>query len=201
MANSALVESNFEDTWDRLVGELASRYYVINNIDKDSRLINLSFTTNEPSKYVSGGRSTRYFKAGGTVEDVSYDVAEAARYTIGQNAGDFGEYLILTSVVRKPTLEGRANVYIAPEGEGTKVSVNCRYSLAVEISGVAETKNAQGGVLRRDRIPTSNVTAAFSTNEPCTVDWGTPQDPTLVTFTSLGVFENDILDIVRRKQE
>ena len=54
--NEVIVTSNYDETWSDLVGEMSKSFYVINNIDKESRLINLSFSP------VSLGHSSRTIK-------------------------------------------------------------------------------------------------------------------------------------------
>src|SRR5690349_12455540 len=63
--NEKIVSKPFSDTWDILVRELAKSFFVINNIDKASRIINLSFSTQQPKEYVNCGKSVREFKYGG----------------------------------------------------------------------------------------------------------------------------------------
>jgi hypothetical protein len=47
--------------WRRLVGRLADSPFVINAIEKESRVISLSFSTDHPERYVDCGRSKREY--------------------------------------------------------------------------------------------------------------------------------------------
>src|SRR3546814_18902843 len=51
LTNSRTVNAGFEETWDRLVRNLSSEFFVINNIEKASRIINVSFQTDSPDRY------------------------------------------------------------------------------------------------------------------------------------------------------
>ena len=60
--NEVVVLSDYDKTWSDLVGEMSKSFYVINNIDKESRLINLSFSINTNiSDYVDCGNSIKQF--------------------------------------------------------------------------------------------------------------------------------------------
>src|SRR3546814_13771527 len=52
LTNSRTVNAGFEETWYRLVRNLSSEFFVINNIEKASRIINVSFQTDAPERYV-----------------------------------------------------------------------------------------------------------------------------------------------------
>ena len=47
--NEVVLPENFEVVWKRLVKNLSADFFVINNIEKASRLINISFSANQPS--------------------------------------------------------------------------------------------------------------------------------------------------------
>src|SRR3546814_8027348 len=53
LTNSRTVNAGFEETWDRLVRNLASEFFVINNIEKASRIINVTFQTDAPERYLA----------------------------------------------------------------------------------------------------------------------------------------------------
>ena len=59
--NEAFVDKPFGVVWDELVEQLSKSFYVINNIEKASRIINVSFSTDTPEEYVDCGISTREY--------------------------------------------------------------------------------------------------------------------------------------------
>lgn len=199
VANEVLVEKPFEEVWDSLVAELSKSFFVVNNIAKDSRLINLSFSTDQPEEYVDCGRTTRTYKKGS--EDYTYDyaIAEDSAYKFSKQLATnaYANY----DIARATGLEGRINVYVAPQGGGTKVSVNCRYVFSVKTSGTYETI---GGALeiRQDAgpIPSEERALTFNTGAPGHADWGTPSQSVQVTCVSRGVLESTILEMVSTKR-
>src|SRR5688500_4758679 len=66
--------------WDELVRELSKSFYVINNIERESRIINVSFTSNTPGTFVDCGQTTRQYRQGDSVETYNYPVAEKSSY-------------------------------------------------------------------------------------------------------------------------
>ena len=190
--NELSVPMPFEETWDKLVEELVKKFYVINNIDKESRLINMSFSSETPEDYITGGVSTRRFEDGKIVENYIYDPAASVSY---KYATTWGQNLPATaSMVRTTSLDCRANIYVAPEGDGTKITVNCRYVLTISTSGTYLAKDSYGTVVSSGTIPQTTARVALNTNEPTSSNWA-DGDP--YTFRATGKFENDILSILR----
>jgi hypothetical protein len=62
--NELVVSKPQSQVWDILVKELSKSFYVINNIDKESRIINVSFSSNAPSEYVDCGKTHRTYTQG-----------------------------------------------------------------------------------------------------------------------------------------
>lgn len=54
--NEVVVQKSYSQVWDGLVKEISKSFYVINNIDKESRIINLSFNTSSPADFVNCGK-------------------------------------------------------------------------------------------------------------------------------------------------
>jgi hypothetical protein len=124
--NSAKIAKPFDAVWDQLVKELSSDFFVINNIDKNSRIINISFTSNRPSEYIDCGstsRSSSHILANGVTQ---YNTADSAGYRTNNSLGQ------LFDVNRTTRLEGRSNIYVAPDGPGTSVIVNTKYVLDIK---------------------------------------------------------------------
>src|SRR3546814_14775343 len=55
LTNSRTVNAGFEETWNRLVRNPSSEFFVINNIEKAYRIINVIFQTDAPERYVDCG--------------------------------------------------------------------------------------------------------------------------------------------------
>ena len=182
--------------WDQLVRELSKSFYVINNIERESRIINVSFNSNSPADYVDCGRTRRTYQQGSDTETFDYAVAESSKYKAAVRRTDttFSEFAI---VDRHTTLEGRANIYVAPDSADpgkTTVSVNTRYIFTSNIVGQLFLQNMYGQVIRAAPIPPQNpLNVIFNTNKPTSVvDAG----QTITCFDS-GKLESEILDMVR----
>lgn len=172
--NTATVNQQFDLVWDRLVRQLSSDFFVINNIDKNSRLINLSFSSQHPSDFVDCGVSSRTFTNARGDQFFVYAVADSSEYVGTVPQGNAFRYN------RSTKIEGRINVYVAPIDKGaTTVSVNAKYV----VNGVLRATTFDGrpaGV--------QNFTFDLSTKQPHTNDG--------VTCYALGTIEQKILKIV-----
>ena len=191
--NEIVVEKPFEQTWDHLVKELAKSFYVINNIEKESRIINVSFSTESPGRFIDCGETTRTYKRGKEHQFYVYNVESSSSFKIADKAGAYGQFPVTHYVNRATSLEGRANIYVAPERDATVVSVNARYILTVRVSGDTVTENAYGNPMSNTPIPPKTYTHTFNTNQPNKGVWGTPQAPQYLTCYSTGKLEGDIL--------
>src|SRR4030095_14702085 len=121
--NEVIVSKPFEAVWDSFVRELAKRFYVINNIDKQSRIINVSFSTDTAEAYIDCGIVTRTYSRGDERQTYKYHLASASTYKIATSTG-INNQLPQTGVLsRRTSLEGRVNIYVAPEDQNTRVSV------------------------------------------------------------------------------
>lgn len=171
--NQIVIGDPFDEVWDRLVKNLASDFFVINNIEKNSRIINVSFSSNTPTEWVSCGVSVREFSNARGKQMYEYDPSSSTRYTFADNAGN------LFNAVRGSRLNGRTNIYVAPsDDEGTTVSVNTKYVVDVTLSYTNVYNQAAGN---------ENFTFDFSTKQPQVTSDG-------VTCVAKGNLESKILD-------
>ncbi len=194
--NEVVVSSDYDKTWSDLVGEMSKSFYVINNIDKESRLINLSFTiTNNISDYVDCGISNRSFSLADLNKSVSYKAADKSNYYHSTGVNSAPPNSTYFKVFRSPSLEGRVNVYVAPQGDSTIVSVNTRYIWDIKISYeeymYMPLYNSHNLVRNKQRDTNANMEpVSFNTN-----DVGSNGDG--VTCLATGKLEKEILDIIR----
>lgn len=125
IVNTKVVDKPFDQVWDNLVQQLSSDFFVINNIDKNSRLINLSFSTQKPSEYVDCGVTTRRFENARGENSYVYKTADSAAFSLTNQQGH------AFNATRKTKLNGRVNIYVAPTSSGTSVAVNTKYVVDV----------------------------------------------------------------------
>ncbi len=135
--NSEVINSSFSKTWDRLIGNLSSQYFVINNVEKASRIINVSFSSDSPTEYIDCGRTNRTFipgpGTGQTEQTYSYETATGSTSFNAATPNPRASTYSIPGVVHRTTeVTGRTNIYLAPEGKNkTKISVNTRYIFTI----------------------------------------------------------------------
>ena len=140
---SKTIPSAFDDFWDLYVAELSKSYFVINNIEKESRIINVSFSSNNPEDYIDCGRSTRTSKHPVTGSRTwTYDSAASSTFAAGKKGTN-----IEFQIERDASLEGRLNIFMAPKGGSTQLSVNARYVWQIKTT---TTQPPYTNVLHRD---------------------------------------------------
>ena len=173
--NQIVIDDPFDEVWDRLVKNLASGFFVINNIDKNTGIINVSFSSNTPTEFVSCGVSVRKFTNDWGTQVYEYDPSSSTQYTLGN-------ILSVRDVVRDTRLDGRTNIYVAPSNEGgTTVSVNTKYVVDVTLSYTDVYHRPAGS---------ENFTFDFSTKQPQVTSDG-------ITCVAKGNVEDKILDYAR----
>jgi len=173
-SNTVILNQNFEETWNQIVSTLSSKYFVINNIEKNSRIMNVSFSVAEPQKYVDCGRNkiTVQLRKGGTLEK-EYEVTKSVtiphvypKLTTLYYADLTGYPAIVGTVAdygvvqrkRWTSVSGRSNIYVAPNGKNkTEISVNTKFEF-----GVNDRKIATVG----ENTLIAPFTVSYTTNSP-----------------------------------
>lgn len=125
-----------------------------------------------------------------------YNTAENSKFYTGGSWGSMNNQPYIVSIKRKTSLEGRMNIYVAPSGNGTLLTVNCRYILKCDFTNAVKHMDAIGMVIHTDTIRDSwsNV---FTTRKPNTVDLGNGQQSVFVTCCSNGKLEQEILSFIK----
>ncbi len=201
ISNEVQLNEPYTQVWDKLVKELSKSFYVINNIDKESRIINLSFSSQTPTDYIDCGETHRTFTQGDKTENFNYDIADSTVFKIAlpinQNRLSFSNYAVIK---RNTSLEGRANVYLAPlenDKSKTTVAVNSRFILTIDVSGDAYAQAAMSGnVLSLGPLPPPKPSViSFNTNKPIEHNFG---EGVKSTCFSTGKLEQDVLQILQK---
>ena len=108
---SATVDQSYDETWDHLIQYTSQRFFAIDNYEKDSGLMTLSFSS-DPSRFVDCG----YIETDGPP---SYE-------------GPYVAWFEQRSDVNM-NLDGRMNLTVQEASEAeTMVSVNTRYVVQIE---------------------------------------------------------------------
>lgn len=184
------MEAPFDLTWERMMSALSRSFFAIETVEKASHVVAVSFRSDRPADYVDCGISHRN---GGPGHVYSYAVAGSNTFTRpGPSWGGAGLPSVLT-LARHASLEGHIDVYVAPEGPGTQVSVNAHYVLRVVTRGSQQRLGARGAPVGSSPVPGGTSTIAFESRAPGGADWGEPGQPQRVRCVSRGVLETQIL--------
>lgn len=101
-----IVKQSYDQVWKTLIQYTAGTFFAIEDFEKDSGLMILSFGASNPEKYITGGR----WKAKNLSQEFN---------------GDYVEYI---SIYGGGTLKGKMNIVVTEIDPGTtKITVNARY--------------------------------------------------------------------------
>lgn len=178
--NVKVIDAPRDAVWARAVPELGKRYFVINNLDKDSGLINISYS-GDPERYVDCGQVTSYVKnaAGERTYRYAGSVARTQYETMDPRFG-------LNRWDRRMNLDGRVNLVFEamPDGK-TRVSANGRYVL----ERTNRVYNASGQSLGTD-------TQTISMNSGGRASFATNSKGEALECVTSGILERDLLDSI-----
>lgn len=122
LSNIKVVERPRDAVWNASVPELGKQFFVINNIDKSSGLMNISYT-GDPERYIDCGRIISYVM--NAYGERTYDFAGAKAQQYFEILNPSIGYL---NIDRRMSLEGRVNLIFEEVGpNATRVTANTRY--------------------------------------------------------------------------
>ena len=178
--NSKTIEKPRDTVWKSTVPELGKQFFVINNLDKSSGLINLSYS-GDPESFIDCGRIVSYVK--NARGERTYDFPgsrEQQTYEVMNPNGLF-------FVERKMSLEGRVNLIFEEIGSNsTKVTANTRYVITRHI-----TVRQVGNNFPQSRTDTISFNSGGSALFPANIDGQATQ------CVSTGKLERDILSLIK----
>jgi len=106
------LNKDFETVWKELVSYSASNFFKIDNYEKDSGLITLSFGASNPSEFVTGGK---------------WHYNQNVPLNPGNNYSFDGEYVDFL-MENGGTFTGRMNLVVqGNSGNNTTIKINARY--------------------------------------------------------------------------
>jgi hypothetical protein len=178
-SNMVLIPKSRDVVWNAAVPALSKQFFVINNLDKSSGLINVSYT-GDPEKYVDCGRVTSYVK--NARGERTYEFAGAAAqqtYEIMEPGGLF-------FIDRRMSLEGRVNlIFEEVSPTETRVTANTRYVVQRQ-RNVRDVQN---------RTQSLNDSVSFNTGSTAT--FPSPGTAQGTECGAKGSLEQEILAAVR----
>lgn len=179
-ANSKIIDKPRDAVWNASVPELGKQFFVINNLDKSSGLINISYS-GDPEKYVDCGQVTSYVKNARGERTYNFAGASAQQiYEIMNNNGLF-------FIDRKMALDGRINVVFEELGPNqTKVTANTRYVI-----------NRQQIIRSATNNFPQTVSHSISFNSGGSASFPAASDGRAAECAATGALEREILSAIR----
>ncbi|MBN3850136.1 hypothetical protein G3N58_25430 [Paraburkholderia sp. Ac-20342] len=144
---SKTINRSRDAVWAAAVPALGKDFFVINNMDKASGLINVSYS-GDPHSFVDCGHVSASFTNARGTQNYDFDGSDKdANYTQFKSP-------LLINLHRQMNLDGRINIiFEQPTPDTTTVTVNARYVLERRIQARA---NNGAGDSRRDEISFSS---------------------------------------------
>ncbi len=169
--NSVTVNKPRSDVWKQIIPSLGGSFFVINNLDKESGFINISYSGN-PEKYVDCGIIDSYVRNARGERTYHFPASTAYKeYEAMEN----GQNLLF--IKRKMNLEGRINIIVQEVlANSSLVTVNTKYVLTKEVY----LSNPQG----QSNHMSDNI--SFNTN-------GSASFPQQTTCHATGTLEQEVL--------
>jgi hypothetical protein len=159
------VSKSKDDVWNRLINGLGSSFFVINNIDKSSGFLNLSYT-GSPELYVDGGIISKTVKRSGKQnETFKFNAAKENITLIEQNDRN-----ALFQRVRSLSLDGRINVIVTSiDSINTRITVNVKYILLLtskyySMDNLYLESNSESITFNTGQIATSKANVKYQSN-------------------------------------
>ncbi|MFN7835854.1 MAG: hypothetical protein ACK5NY_08750 [Burkholderiaceae bacterium] len=179
-ANAKTIERAREAVWNAAVPELGKQFFVINNLDKSSGLINISYS-GDPERYIDCGRITSYVKNARGERTYDFPASKAQQSYEIMNPG-----VGLFALDRRMNLEGRVNLIFEEVGPSTtRVTANTRYVVA-RSQVVSNTQGASR---------TFNDTISF--NSGAGASFPSDSDGRSAECVSTGALEREVLSAIR----
>lgn len=181
-ANVKVIDKPREAVWNASVPELGKQFFVINNLDKSSGLINVSYN-GDPEKYIDCGRITSYVK--NARGERTYDFAGAK----GQQSYEvMNPGVGLFFIERKMSLEGRVNlVFEEVLPNQTRVTANTRYVIQRQQT----VQSAAANNIPQSRIDSISFNSGGGTSFPA------GSDGRAAECVANGALEREILSVIR----
>lgn len=165
--NSRVYDAPVEKVWRAVVKSVSEKFFVLDHIEKDSHILSLSFSAQNPDEYIDCGTIT-HTNSGGMSGQETITFAGAAPYTRFLAATDGTPHPKMAE--RKTKLDGKMNIILAEEGKNkTRVTVNARYVMSMSFTSSAFVPSRWGGYFTPVRRTGS---VSFNTGQIGTIDTG-----------------------------
>ena len=112
------INAPFPDVWARTIPAIAQSFFTINNMEKDSGFLNISFV-GDPGTYVDCGTASYIGESGTQTVAVSH-----RSHRVETDGGDGSQVLLMGRTVLDSTINV---VFVKETADTTRVSINIRY--------------------------------------------------------------------------
>lgn len=184
--NSRTFNASYDQVWNAAISSVGESFFVLENIEKDSGIMSITFSSNSPDSYIDCGlvtdSGTRF---GGRKHTLSFPGAASSVQRVlivdGQDS----------PTLREIALSGKINlIFKKLSNSSTDVKVNTRY--IVDLKNHVTYYIAAGfGTIRRTETIANQL--AFTANETGTMPNGGMQCKSMFTL------EQQILDGIQKK--
>jgi len=179
--NSKLIQKPRDAVWATSVPALSKQFFVINNLDKASGLINLSYS-GDPEKYIDCGRITSFVKNAQGERTYDFAGAKAQKNYEIMNPG-----VGLFFLDRRMSLEGRVNlIFEEVDVNTTRVTANTRYV----VNRTQIIRSAAGGFPQ-------NSNDSISFNSGSSAPFPANQRGEFAECAARGVLEQEVLSAIQ----
>lgn len=178
--NSVVINKGKDELWKTIIPMLGKQFFVINNLDKDSGLINISYS-GDPEKYVDCGWVNSYVKNARGERTYKFPASKAYQDFEVMDMEKGGQLFLVS---RKMNLEGRMNVIVEEIENGkSRVTTNTRYILTKTSSIRFLNDNL------KNQTNTSTDSISFNSGQEGTFAGGT-------TCRATGKLEDEVLSLL-----
>jgi hypothetical protein len=181
--SSITVNKPFDAAWNDFVRNLATSFFTVNTISKESRLINISLAGGGNNNFIDCGSVTYKINS----KDWTFNPAKNATFREG---GFRSETVVEHEVTGR---RGRMNIFVAPQGTATVFEINTTYGIDMKQKGRSAVRNIFGDVVSSDYLPTSEASFRFTTKAPDRQVLSGVE----ITCQASGEWEQLILDLAR----
>lgn len=177
--DSRVFNQPYEKVWQAVVQSVGSSFFILDNIQKDSGILTLSFSVQDPNEYIDCGIMNTQGTGLYSSRSISIPWASAGPYVEPNPHPTLG----VINLVHSNTLSGKVNILVQKLGaKQTKVSIKTRYVL-VHTGIVQETGTHASHTMSFN----GNETGKFSNS------------PNSIVCKSRGTMDKMILDNIAKE--
>lgn len=156
--NTRVFDSGVNKTWDAAISSLTENFFSLTNVSKDSRIITIDFSAENPAEYIDCGTTTI------ETDNKKYVFKNAEKTAVYELPANRGSWPGTFSMIRATSLQGKINIVFTEKASNqTAVTVTARLVLSAREEGresVAGMYSALGYV---DHIKTNTYSATTGT--------------------------------------